>query len=284
MIWGYWVFSQTSYFVVTESIYEKLISNLDNGIHSCAIFLDLAKAFDSVSHDILLRKLCYYGIRGKALDLLTSYLQSRSQYVKVNNVCSSLIDIIFGVPQGSILGPLLFLIFINDLPDATKFYVKLFADDTFLCYENKSFDALESEVNNELSKVYAWLASNRLTLNISKSKYMIISKRRNPPNLNICLNGNSMQSCDTYKYLGVHFDKDLNWKHHIEYVTNKISKSCGALAKVRHCVDIKTLTNVYHALINSYIRYGIVVWGGASANALKPLQTMLNKAIRIISQ
>ena len=92
-----------------------------------------------------------------------------------------------------------------------------------------------------------------------------------------------MQSCDTYKYLGVHIDKNLNWKCHIEYINNKISKSCGALAKIRHCVDIRTLVNVYHALINSYIRYGIVVWGGASASALKPLQTTINKAIRIIT-
>ena len=137
-------------------IYEKLISNLDSGFHSCAIFLDLAKAFDSVSHDILLKKLCYYGIRGNALELLRSYLHSRSQYVKVNDTISTLIDIIYGVPQGSILGPLLFLVFINDLPDATNFYVKLFADDTFLCSQNKSLELLESDVNFELKKVYSW--------------------------------------------------------------------------------------------------------------------------------
>ena len=176
-----------------------------------------------------------------------------------------------------------FLLFINDLPDATNFYVKLFADDTFLCTQNKSFSALEAEVNIELEKVYSWLASNRLTLNISKSKYMLISKSRSIPNLSICLNGTQMQSCDSYKYLGVHFDKNLDWKCHIDYITSKISKSCGALAKIRHCVDTKTLVNVYHALVNSYIRYGIVVWGGASSTTLNPLQTVLNKAIRIIS-
>ena len=114
-------------------IYEKLLHNLDSGLSSCAIFLDLAKAFDSVSHEILLRKLEYYGIRGKAHDVIRSYLTGRSQFVKLNETCSSLTDIIFGVPQGSILGPLLFLLFINDLPDATSFYIKLFADDTFLC-------------------------------------------------------------------------------------------------------------------------------------------------------
>ena len=133
--------------------------------------------------------------------------------------------------------------------NATNFYVKLFADDTFLCTQNKSFSALEAEVNIELEKVYSWLASNKLTLNISKSKYMLISKSRSIPSLSICLNDTQMQSCDTYKYLGVHFDKNLDWKCHIEYITTKISKSCGALAKIRHCVDIKTLTNVFRALI-----------------------------------
>ncbi len=92
-----------------------------------------------------------------------------------------------------------------------------------------------------------------------------------------------MQSCDSYKYLGVHIDKDLNWKSHIEYISKKVSKSCGALAKIRHCIDTKTLVNVYHALVNSYVRYGIVAWGGASQSALKPLQTALNKAVRIIT-
>ena len=213
-------------------IYDKLINNLDKGLSSCAIFLDLAKAFDSVDHRILLKKLDYYGIRGKALQLFESYLNSRSQYVKVNNVTSSCINILFGVPQGSILGPLLFLIFINDLPDATKLFVKLFADDTFLCTESEDFAALENEVNVELDKVFVWLASNKLTLNIDKCKFMIISNKREIPNFSVKLDGISLKSCEAYKYLGVFIDKNLNWESHIEYITQKISKACGALAKL----------------------------------------------------
>ena len=135
-------------------IHEKLLHNLDNGLNSCAIFLDLAKAFDSVSHKILLDKLFYYGFRGNIYNLLKSYLEGRYQFVKLNDCFSSLIDIVFGVPQGSILGPLLFLIFINDLPDSTNFYVKLFADDTFLCAQNKNFSDLENTVNTELNKLH----------------------------------------------------------------------------------------------------------------------------------
>ena len=149
------------------------------------------------------------------------------------------------------MGPLLFLIFINDLPDATSFYVKLFADDTFLCTQSKSFVELESNVNVELGKVYTWLASNKLTLNIDKSKFMIVSKKRVIPDLRICLNKTPLLSCDSYKYLGVHIDKNLDWKSHVEYITSKISKSCGALAKLRHCVNTETLVNVYNAIVNS---------------------------------
>ena len=146
-------------------IHEKLLKNLDSGLASCAIFLDLAKAFDSVSHKILLRKLEKYGIRGNVLSLFQSYLDSRTQFVKIGNVVSNFLKIEFGVPQGSILGPLLFLIFINDLPNASTFFIRLFADDTFLCAQNKNLLELENEVNTELEKVCKWLASNKLTLN-----------------------------------------------------------------------------------------------------------------------
>ena len=256
-------------------IYEKLLHNLDSGYSSCAIFLDLAKAFDSVSHEILLKKLHHYGIRGKAYDLMKSYLTGRSQFVQINNTCSLLTAITFGVPQGSILGPLLFLLFINDLPDATSLYVKLFADDTFLCAQDKNIDSLQSNVNVELDKVYSWLVSNKLTLNINKSKYMIVSKKRLIPQLKIYLNGTELEKCESYKYLGVYIDSKLNWKDHIDHITSKIAKSCGALAKIRHYVDTNTIVNIFHALVNSYARYGIIVWGNASKATLKPLQTMI---------
>ena len=182
----------------------------------------------------------------------------------------------FGVPQGSILGPLLFLIFINDLPEATNFFIRLFADDTFLCAQNKDFLMLEKEVNRELKKVYVWLASNKLTLNIKKSKFMFISKKRNiPRDLNIKINKKKLEKCESYKYLGVIFDSNLTWKPHIEYICGKISKACGALSKIRHYVDIETLKSVYYALVHSYLRYGIVEWGNAiETECIKPLNSL----------
>ena len=269
-------------YAVTD-IYEKLLSNLDKGLSTCAVFLDLAKAFDSVSHDILLRKLEKYGIRGNVLEFFKSYLSSRFQFVKVNDAESSLMKIDFGVPQGSILGPLLFLIYINDLPEATKFFIRLFADDTFLCTQNDDLLLLESEVNLELKKVYIWLASNKLTLNILKSKYMLFSNKKNIQEMSIKINDKPLEKCESYKYLVVIFDYKLTWKQHVDYVCGKISKACGALSKIRHCVTIETLTSVYYALAHSYLRYGITAWGNAAENVLKPLHSLLNRVVRIMT-
>ena len=271
----------TEYAIV--DIYDKLIKNLDEGLSSCAIFLDLAKAFDSVSHAILLRKMHCYGIRGIALQLFKSYLSSRSQFVKLPcGTKSSLTSVEYGVPQGSILGPLLFLLFINDLPGATNLYIKLFADDTFLCAQNKDFSLLQNEVNVELEKVFIWLASNKLTLNIKKSKFMLITRKQTIPKFCVKINNSPLESCDSYKYLGVIIDKKLNWELHVKHITPKIAKACGALARLRNFVSIDILKEVYYALIHSYLRYGILIWGNASNSVLQPLQTLLNKAVRIM--
>ena len=185
-----------------------------------------------------------------------------------------MVQIEFGVPQGSILGPLLFLIYINDLPSATKFFIKLYADDTYLCYQDENLEVLQNEVNMELEKVFHWLAANKLTLNISKSKFMLITKKRvNLSNFTVKINGTDLEECDNYKYLGVFFDKNLNWKKHIDHICEKVSKSCGILSKLRHCFELETLREVYHALVHSYVRYGIIAWGTAPKTSLKSLSS-----------
>ena len=179
---------------------------MDENKITCSIFLDLAKAFDSVDHQILLKKLEKYGIRGNALKLFKSYLTGRQHYVKINNMASQCRLLEIGVPQGSVLGPLLFLIFINDLPNCCKLDATLLADDTFLSLASKNTAQLQKDMCKELNKVYKWLVLNKLTLNIKKSKYMIISKgkRISEGDFRLKLNGISLQRCEEYKYLGIY--------------------------------------------------------------------------------
>ena len=155
-------------------ISEMIKTSIDTGKYGCGIFIDLRKAFDTVNHKILLDKLEHYGIRGNLLNWFHSYLTDRKQFVSINGQNSDLMDITCGVPQGSVLGPLLFLLYINDLPNISKilnFY--LFADDTNIYYESKSLNEIEKTVNKELDKLYLWLNVNRLSLNLDKTNYII---------------------------------------------------------------------------------------------------------------
>ena len=157
------------------SLTESIRSSLDNNRFGCGIFIDLQKAFDTVNHDILLSKLEeHYGIRGSAQTWFKSYLNDRKQFVSVNGHSSSLCKISCGVPQGSVLGPLLFLIYINDLPNSSKLLkFFLFADDTNIYFEADDHIGLTRRVNNELKKVKAWMDCNKLALNIEKTNYVL---------------------------------------------------------------------------------------------------------------
>jgi hypothetical protein len=166
-------------YMAIMNMQEKISAAIDNHEFSVGIFIDLSKAFDTINHEILIGKLEYYGIRGVALDWFRSYLQFRQQYVYLNNVSSSLRPVVCGVPQGSVLGPLLFILYINDIvkcSDILKFI--LFADDTNLFYSNRNFYVLEQEINVELSKLAIWFAANKLSLNATKSNYIIFGFKK----------------------------------------------------------------------------------------------------------
>ena len=213
------------------------------------------------------------------------------QSTQIGSIVSSKERIVCGVPQGSVLGPLLFLIYVNDMHRSSKeFDFYLFADDTNLLYAEKDLNKLEVVVNEELLKLCEWLNSNKLSLNVSKSNFVIFHpyqrKVYREVNLKI-LDNNSEQLVSlerkTYvKYLGVLIDGNLSWKYHINYISTKISKGIGIIARLRHLVPRATLLNIYRSLIEPYISYGFVAWGQAANAHLNKLVILQKRVLRLM--
>jgi hypothetical protein len=246
-------------------ITDKIQNAIENKfIFSCGLFLDLSKAFDTVNHSIIIRKLEYYGIRGVVKDWFCSYLTDRAQYVSISDTSSDLMTITCGVPQGSVLGPLLFLLYINDFGNsATVLDFNLFADDSNLFYLHKSLQCLETDLNNQLYNVNEWLCANKLSLNIEKSNFVIFhppQKKISYP-INLKINNKILEEKTSIKYLGVIIDSHLNWKDHVHELSKKISRSVGILLKLRYSVPIKILVQLYYSIIYPFLSYGALIWG-----------------------
>ena len=266
-------------------ITEKIKETIDNKKFGCGIFIDLRKAFDTVNHNILLNKLEHYGIRGFALNWFNSYLSNRKQYVFHNGESSNLQPITCGVPQGSVLGPILFLLYINDLPNISnilQFY--LFADDTNIYYEAENLDKLELVINKELKKLHTWLIVNRLSLNIDKTNFVVFHPYNKPLKKHITLKiyKKAISEKEQVKYLGITIDSTLSWRNHIDNVSNKISKTVGLLYKIRYFVDIKIIKTLYYSLVYPHLIYGIEVWGSAAETHLNKLLILQKKIVRLI--
>ena len=184
-------------------IIEQLSKNIDKKEDTCSIFVDLRKAFDTVDHGILISKLEKYGVRGSPLKLITSFVTNRKQYTLVNGFKSMEKGVVCGVPQGSTLGPLLFLTYINDLYLASSLKLNLFADDAYLSSSNSNPRTLEREINTELDKIYNWLNINKLSLNIEKTNYLIFTPPKNSYQYNISIGNQIIKRANQVKYLGV---------------------------------------------------------------------------------
>ena len=248
-----------------------------------AIFLDFSKAFDTVDHEILLKKLEYYGFRGNFLNWVRSFLSNRTQFVEINENRSSLRDVTIGVPQGSTLGPLLFILYINDLcKSLTQLKSIHFADDTTLYINMKPSEDITNMINAELTQVQTWINANKLSLNVQKTNYMIISNRRAVDDIDINLGGEAITRVSQHKFLGVIIDDKLKFGGHINSLCNKISQSIGIMKRISHLVPVKILKILYYTLIYSRLTYAITAWGSSFPTTLRRLQSRVRKAISMI--
>ena len=213
--------------------------------------------------------------------MVKDYLTNRKQIVKYNQIRSTEMAITCGVPQGSILGPLLFLIYINDLNNSTKnLSTILFADDTNLFCSGKDINELECNINAELVHVQEWLTLNQLTLNIKKSNHIIFrtTKKQLKKSLTLKLDNKEIQRVDKTKFLGIIIDQHLTWKNHIDYITKKIIKTTGMLCRIRFYVSHVLLKILYNSLIYPYLHYGNIVWANNYPTRLMKLFKLQKKS------
>ena len=268
-------------------ITENIRQTLDKGKYACGIFIDLQKAFDTVNHNILTSKMHHYGIRGIANDWFKSYLSDRSQFVSIQGFESETEKVKHGVPQGSVLGPLLFLLYINDLHTCIKYSkVYHFADDTNLLNTNSSPKQMQKQVNIDLKLLYEWLLANKISLNCAKTELIFFHKPGHPItgfSFKIKMNGHKLLPSDHIKYLGIYLDSTLSGNYHCKQLITKLKRANGMLSKIRHYVPKEELKSIYYAIFSSHMTYGCQIWGQKITSHNEKVFKLQNKAVKIIN-
>ena len=267
---------------------DSIRRNIDLGMMTGAVFIDLRKAFDTVCHDVLLKKLTGFGVVEDELKWFKNYLTNRSQVVEFLGVTSSAEAITFGVPQGSILAPLLFILHLNDLPDALESCsVLMYADDTVLFCSGKQASTIESTLNRELSRIENWFQVNCLFINATKTESMLFgtsSRLSNIDSFSVNINGVPIKRVTEFRYLGVVFDERLSWNEHIKSILCKAGKRVGMLGRVRRHITSHSANTVYISMIRPIIEYCSGVWACCGEVNSGTLERLQNRAARIVAQ
>jgi hypothetical protein len=279
---------------------------LNDKKYCIGLFLDLRKAFDVCSHNILLKKLKKYGINGLTLDWFASYLKDRKQKVDIDGDLSSETIFNISVIQGSILGLILFLIYINDLYSASDLYKLMFADDTAGLASGDNLPELFNFVNNEIKKIARWFRANKMAVNVGKTKYIIFHTQGKIINQNLKLiyddnepdvhNENLIYELErihknhinannrSYKLLGIHLDELLSFDHHTRYLCSKLNKFLYCINRSKNFLTLKALKTLYYSLVHSHLSYCTPILGCASNTNIQQIFKVQKKAIRIISR
>ena len=286
MIHSFFYEKQFAYLKITGTnialieLIDEICKQIDSQQVVTGIFLDLSKAFNTISHDLLIKKLENCGIRGGQLNLMESYLANRKQFVN-----SEITDVNIGVPQGSVLGPLLFLIFVNDLSRLELFgEVYLYADDTSIIYSGTDTQMNAYHANLDLKLLEVYFSLNGLTVNVEKTycvHFRSRQKRIEDSNRMLLYNERIKVKHET-KFLGVIVDENLNWKSHTMQLKCVLSKIAGILFKVRYLIPIKAKLNIYHSLVYSRLIYSIETWGTTAKSNIKCIQRLQNKIVKSI--
>ena len=261
-----------------------LLESLSKRQVSILLLIDFSKAFDLVEHEILLKKLEHYGIRGPAYKWLESYLSNRKQYVSINGAESTSLTVEHGVPQGSILGPLLFIIYINDIPEiseSAKFI--LYADDANIIITADTIEQASEQIQKLTKNLVQWVNSNGLVFNLKKTKYMIFSQARyielSEP---LIILDTPIERKSEARFLGVIMDDKLNWSRHIKTVESKMARYVGILYKIKKYLALHARIQVYHSFVQSHINFCSLVWGFSSKNNIESLFCKQKKGLRAV--
>ena len=266
---------------------DDLFNNVNKGVTTLAAFIDLQKAFDTVNFEILLCKLERAGIRSTALNWCRAYLTDRTQKTCVNGTVSTSLQTTCGVPQGSVLGPLLFLIYINDLENALDdCHVKLYADDTVLYQPGITAQDSSLKLQTSLNKFCSWAKINELTINVKKTKLMVFgsrSKVKRAKNVQVYMQGAALQHVPTVKYLGLVLDPTLNFNSHLDSVIRTVTHKMSLLAKLKRYLNNGVATQIYKSMLLPYMDYADVIFHNTNVTYLDKLQRLQNRCLRICS-